>query len=208
MIKTNILEKISVRSILLAACVVALAAAFLAARPQPAYADQITPPPVPGIIAAPQGYKVFFEAHAVGTQNYICLFSGSSYSWTFYGPQATLFDGENEQVATHFLSPNPDQGGAGRATWQHSRDTSAVWAVMIQFSTDSAYVAPDAIPWFLLDVVGNQDGPTGGDKLSAAEYIQRVNTTGGLAPTAGCSQPGHIGAKAFVPYTADYYFYK
>jgi hypothetical protein len=36
-------------------------------------------------------------------------------------------------------------------------------------------------------------------------YIQRVNTKGGLAPTA----PGtSIGAIAEVPYTAEYYFYR
>jgi hypothetical protein len=30
---------------------------------------------------------------------------------------------------------------------------------------------------------------------------------GGLAPSTGCSRPKDIGKKAFVPYTADYYFY-
>jgi hypothetical protein len=36
--------------------------------------------------------------------------------------------------------------------------------------------------------------------------IQRVNTTGGLAPTSGCGATT-VGAVADVPYTADYYFY-
>jgi Protein of unknown function (DUF3455) len=36
-------------------------------------------------------------------------------------------------------------------------------------------------------------------------YIQRVNTTGGLAPT----DPGpSIGALVEVPYAAEYYFYR
>jgi len=36
-------------------------------------------------------------------------------------------------------------------------------------------------------------------------YIQRVNTTGGLAP----SEPGLLeGETKEVPYTAEYYFYK
>jgi hypothetical protein len=36
-------------------------------------------------------------------------------------------------------------------------------------------------------------------------YIQRVNTMGGLAPTA----PGsYIGVTVDVPYTAEYYFFR
>jgi hypothetical protein len=35
-----------------------------------------------------------------------------------------------------------------------------------------------------------------------------VNTTGGVAPPDGCNSPSEIGNQAFVPYTADYIFYK
>ena len=38
-------------------------------------------------------------------------------------------------------------------------------------------------------------------------YIHRVNTSGGVAPATGCSKLRDLGKKAFVPYTADYYFY-
>jgi hypothetical protein len=34
-----------------------------------------------------------------------------------------------------------------------------------------------------------------------------VNTAGGVAPPTGCNGPTDIGNKAFVPYTADYFFY-
>ena len=44
--------------------------------------------------------------------------------------------------------------------------------------------------------------------LSNTTYIQRVNTTGGMAPATGCSQAGNVGALTMVPYTADYFFYK
>jgi len=56
--------------------------------------------------------------------------------------------------------------------------------------------------------VGALAGPTGGDKLTGTTFIQRVNTSGGVAPATGCSALTDIGAKAFVPYTADYFFYK
>lgn len=72
---------------------------------------------------------------------------------------------------------------------------------------DPAFVAPDAIRWLLLRVVGTKPGPAGGDTLSAARYVQRVNTSGGVAPASGCSQASDVGSKAFVPYSADYIFY-
>ena len=52
-------------------------------------------------------------------------------------------------------------------------------------STDPAFVEPGAIPWLLVTKVGVQNGPTGGDWLSATTFIQRVNTHGGLAPATG-----------------------
>jgi hypothetical protein len=56
--------------------------------------------------------------------------------------------------------------------------------------------------------VGNRAGPTGGDMLTGTTFIQRLSTSGGVAPATGCSSPADIGNKAFVPYTTDYYFYK
>jgi hypothetical protein len=53
--------------------------------------------------------------------------------------------------------------------------------------------------------VGTQEGPSGGDLLSPATYIQRVNTEGGTAPAGVCPT---VGARAFVPYETDYVFYR
>ena len=75
-------------------------------------------------------------------------------------------------------------------------------------SSDPVFVAPGAIPWLLLQVVGAQDGPTGGHKLTATTFIQRLNTSGGVAPSTGCTLSTDVGKKALVPYTADYFFYK
>jgi Protein of unknown function (DUF3455) len=192
---------------LLAACAVALAVTGPGAWPSLAHADHITVPAVPSNIQAPAG-KAFFEGHAVGTQNYICLPLGSGFIWTLFGPQATLFNDKTQQITTHFLSANPDEGGLARATWQHSRDTSSIWAMAIATTSDPAFVAPGAIPWLLLQVVGAQDGPTGGDKLSETTFVQRLNTAGGVAPGTGCVQAIDVGRRALVPYTADYFFYK
>ena len=168
-----------------------------------ARAENVTPPAVPSNLEVPEGNKAFRMWHATGTQNYICLAAGQA--WTFIGPQANLFDDENDQALTHFLSPNPVESGLARAAWQHSKDTSAVWALAIQSSTDPGYVTPGAIPWLLLRIVGAQAGPAGGEKLLPTTFIQRVNTVGGSAPSPTCSQAG---ARAFVPYETDYVFYK
>jgi hypothetical protein len=193
--------------ILLIACATALAMAFMVSLPQPGHAARVTPPAVPSNVQAPAGHKAFLEGHAVGTQNYICLPSAAGFAWSLFGPQATLFDDKDKQVITHFLSPNPLESGTPRATWQDSKDTSAVWALAIASSSDPLFVAPGAVPWLLLQVVGVQDGPKG-DKLSKTTFIQRLNTSGGVAPATGCAVSTDVGRREFVPYTADYFFYK
>ena len=193
--------------LLLVACAAALGVALTAVLPAPAHADHVAPPPVPPNIQVPAGSKIVFQGHAVGTQNYICLPSGAGAAWVFFGPQATLFKDNGSQLITHFLSPNPDERGVPRATWQDSDDTSAIWAVASASSSDPHFVAPGAIPWLLLQVVGAEDGPSGGDTLSRIAFIQRLNTSGGVAPT-GCTLSTDVGSKALVPYRADYFFYK
>jgi hypothetical protein len=198
-------------------CLVALLALFAAASAgdqtsasASARDDSITPPPVPTDVQVEAGNKAFLVGHATGTQNYVCLPSGSGVAWTLFTPQATLFDDEGQQITTHFFSPNPFEGSVIRATWQHSRDTSAVWGKVIGSSSDPNFVTPGAIPWLLVQVkeVGALAGPTGGTRLTGTSFIQRLNTVGGAAPSTGCSALTDLGAKAFVPYTADYFFYK
>jgi hypothetical protein len=194
------------------------AALVVIALGQPALAQQqeaIKAPPVPPNIEVPAGNIAFLQGHAVGTQNYICLQSASGPAWTFIGPQATLFlifrfhnDTIQQQITTHFLSPNPAESGMPRATWQSSFDTSAVWAGAIASSTDPNFVAPGAIPWLLLRAVGARSGPTGGDFLTKTTFIQRLNTSGGIIPSTDCSQSTNVGTTAFVPYIADYFFYR
>jgi hypothetical protein len=194
------------RRILLIAWFTALAVAFTASLPRPTHAAPVTPPPVPAEIQVPAGNKLFMVGHASGTQNYICLPSGTGVKFVLFTPQATLFSDDGGQVTTHFFSPNPEQGGTMRPAWQHSRDSSTVWGAVEP--GHSATVSPDALAWLLLTAVGDQAGPTGGDRMTATTYIQRLNTTGGLAPSTGCSSSGDVGNQAYVPYTADYYFYK
>lgn len=173
-------------------------------------ADRIVPPAVPSNIEAGAGYRPFLWGHAVGTQNYICApaATASGVDWLFIGPQATIFGPEGQQILTHFQSKNPFQGDAIQATWQTSRDSSAVWATKHSGSTDPLYVSPNAIEWLLLDVTGTQFGPDGGDKLARTLRIQRVNTVGGVKPPAADCTAATVNTRRLVAYEADYYFYR
>lgn len=194
------------------ASVIALGMAFNIALPQGARAQTVTPPPVPDDLRVDAPDVAFLVGHAIGTQNYVCLPSRSiglgQVAWTLFTPQATLFSDELEQITTHFFSPNPAEGRIVRAAWQHSGDTSTVWGRVVASSTDANFVRADAIAWLKLEVAGAQAGPTGGESISKATFIQRLNTEGGLAPSTGCARPTDIGNKAFMPYWADYFFYR
>ena len=148
-------------------------------------------PVVPPEIQVPAGNKLFLKVHAVGTQNYTCNGAGA---WGPAVPAADLFDKHGNQVGTHFGGP----------TWQY-HDGSSVLGVKIA----GVFVPPPpapatAIQWLLVQKVSTQPGSGGGDRLVGTTYIQRINTTGGLAPTGACV----TGSTANVPYTADYYFYR
>jgi hypothetical protein len=212
------------------AAVAALSLTVAVAKPPLAFAGQkgrIEVPPVPANLQVPAGNKVYLQGHGIGTQDYICMpcpnaitpaatCPASGFAWAFFGPQATLFDvqgGDDRQIMTHFLSPNPEEAGQLRPAWQDSRHTSIIWAnnspPAAQSSTDPAFVAAGAIPWLLLPVAGSQGGPTGSDKLTETTFIQRLNTAGGVAPAAStCASPADAGKKALVPYSTDYFFYK
>lgn len=189
--------------------------AFLS-HPAPAQMgnNEMTVPSVPSNLLVPTGHSLFLKAQAVGTQNYVCVPGASAPMWKFLGPQATLFvklpwiQGPiSLQVTTHFLSSNPFEEGTARPTWQSSLDTSAIWGKAIADSADPAYVAPGSIPWLLVEITGAQRGPMGGLAISQTTYIQRINTSGGVAPTDGCDASAY-GKVALVPYTTDYYFYQ
>jgi hypothetical protein len=117
-----------------------------------------------------------------------------------------VFGAEADQKLTHFQSTNPFQS-AIQATWQHSRDSSAVWGRKITGSTDAAYVLPDAIEWLLLEVSGALPGPTGGDRMLPARFIHRVNTVGGKEPVTACTE-ALLNQRRRITYESDYVFYR
>jgi hypothetical protein len=188
--------------------------------------NAIAPPTTPNALTPPAGNTAFFMGHAVGTQGYVCLPTSpgaSTASWTVNAarPEATLyvsfFDRYVEAV-THFLSPDtnpnnfaPNPLPYGSPTWQSSFDSSRVWGkplYTIAAGSDPSCPNTGAIACLLLQSIGNEDGPTGGNFFTKTTYIQRLNTQGGSAPATGCSVPGDVGKQTLVPYTGDYYFFR
>jgi hypothetical protein len=175
------------------AAVLALPVLLPALLPGLAYAEQpLRRSNVPEAIRVPAGNFPFLLGRATGTQHYACQPSSTGYAWTLVAPAATLFDHRGRPIMTHFAGP----------TWQ-ANDGSAVVGARVADAT----VSKTAIPWLLLRAVSTTPGPRGGDLLTSTTYIQRVNTTGGLAPASGCDATT-AGATVKVPYTADYFFYR
>lgn len=162
---------------------------------------------VPANLRVPDGNKHLFTAHAVGTQNYVCLPNKTGgVAWTLYGPDATLHGENNETIGMHFLTP--DASGAALASWQGT-DGSRAQASAVEKSMEKPFVGENAVAWLLLKVSGTTParGTPGKYPFSSTTFVQRIHTSGGLAPGSGCAAAGDVGAKALAPYQADYVFY-
>lgn len=165
-------------------------AALMALVPSAAGAG-LSAPVVPPNLAVPPGNTLFLVGHARGYQIYRCEAQNAGYAWVLWAPWAGLVDDAGNNVALHYAGP----------TWR-APDGSVVVATRI---ASAPAPVPNAIPWLLLAPTMTS-GP-GGGTFNNTTYIQRINTTGGLAPAGGCDA-GHVGATVAVYYTADYYFYK
>ena len=157
-------------------------------------------PTVDSTIALPDGGgRVLIHAAATGKQDYTCLDAttdaGTVYAWKFVGPEADLDDCHAIKIGTHFAS----DAGATRPEWMTTIDNSFVIAKKVGgFDAGST-----SVPWLLLQSTSSG----GAGPISTTLYVHRVNTTGGVAPTAACDANTNLGMTQKVAYTADYYFY-
>ncbi|HEY9229209.1 MAG TPA: DUF3455 domain-containing protein [Gemmatimonadaceae bacterium] len=135
-------------------------------------------------LQAPAGSKLAFHAFADGVQ----IYRWTGTSWGFVAPSATLSADAagNGQVGTHYAGP----------TWESNSGSKVVGTVIDRCTPDAS-----AIPWLSLAAV-SAEGPGVFHRII---FIQRVNTVGGMAPSASGSV---IGEEARVPYTAEYFFYR
>ena len=144
------------------------------------------PLPLCQSIQVEAGNEVAFHAYALGVQVY--RWNGAA--WAFVEPVANLYAdrGFHGQVGTHYAGPTWESNSGSRVVARRVANTGCT---------------PDAkaIPWLKLETV-TADGP---GIFGGVTFIQRVNTTGGVAPAA----PGaFVGEEARVPYPAEYFFYR
>jgi hypothetical protein len=135
-------------------------------------------------LRVPAGSRLVTRTYAEGVQ----IYRWNGTSWVFVAPEAALFPNASAQgqVGSHYAGP----------TWESVSGSKVTGAVVDRCTPDAG-----AVPWLLLAAVST-DGP---GLFRGVTRIQRVHTTGGLAP----AQPGTVvGEEARVPYTADYFFYR
>jgi hypothetical protein len=142
-------------------------------------------------LSVPAGQVLVHKMAARGHQIYVCQEKAGVFAWTFVAPSALLFDTHTpfDMLGAHYVGPS----------WRSSDDGSTVTGSVL---TKVAAPVAGAIPWLLLQATGH----TGTGLFSNVSFIQRVNTSGGVAPATTCDL-AHRNQSTFVDYTADYYFY-
>ncbi|MCC6457161.1 MAG: DUF3455 domain-containing protein [Caldilineaceae bacterium] len=173
------------------AAVVELGANADSERAELAAAQTFLTPQVPEVLMVSPAEHVAMATFAEGVQIYQCKASendATKWQWSFIAPDATLYDSQHNQLGKHYAGP----------TWETNDGSKVVAEVKARADAPSA----DAIPWLLLTAKSTEGTGT----FSTITSIQRIETTGGVAPQAGCDQT-HQDEEARVPYTAVYYFY-
>lgn len=169
----------------------AVSPAILALAALPAVAAVAEPTGLIAALRASANEEAAFMLSADGVHVYECRLSGGSpnvAAWFFVTPDATLYEG-TRSIGVHKTAN----------LWESSSDRSSVSGT-VRATQGAGNVN---LPWVLY-----RAQPMGASGLFAGvTSIQRVNTTGGVAPASGCS-PGTVGAEARVAFRAEYYFYK
>jgi hypothetical protein len=150
-------------------------------------ARAVSIPFIPAAIQPPAGSRpIGAFIVASGTQNYTCVVPAGATTGGYTGsstPEAQLI-GTGGRIH-HFGGP----------TWQSLRDGSLVIGSKV-----AAVDQPGSIPQLLLTVATH----SGSGLLSRADYINRLYTSGGAAPTTGGCTAGQV---VKVPYKAVYVFW-
>lgn len=146
---------------------------------------------VPKNLQVPQDQSLLFKASAKGSQIYVCKAKPdnlNSFQWTLKAPDAVLFNEQGQQVGKHYAGPS----------WELNDGSKVVAQLKAQANAPQA----NTIPWLLLSGRSHE----GNGILNKVNWIQRLNTVGGKAPTSGCDET-HKELEVKVPYQADYYFW-
>jgi hypothetical protein len=163
-----------------------------AATPMAAPPVPLAPPVVAPELAVPEGSKLVLMARASGVQIYECGPDATgALAWTLHAPRASLSDAAGAPIGSHYggvdkhLAPGP--------YWEAADGSRVHGAKPVSVPHEGS------IP--LLRVAAADVSGTG--VLGKVTFIQRLDTSGGVAPAGTCT----AGKLTEVPYTATYYFY-
>ncbi len=134
---------------------------------------------IPPQIAVPAGQKLVATMDVErGSQAYTCM----SGAYTLLEPAAVLRSGA--ELVLHTRGPE----------WVSANDGSAVAGAVV-----ASAPRPGAVPELLLKSTANR----GSGLLGKVDFVQRLETVGGVAPGGSCT----AGSQVAVPYHAQYRFY-
>jgi hypothetical protein len=137
-------------------------------------------PAAPASLRVPAGNKPVAVLHVLqGAQVYTC----TGGTWRLTQPAADL-GADRQPTVLHTAGPE----------WVSTVDGSAVWGAPLQSVTETG-----AVPDLLVKAVKNR----GTGLFGHVDFIQRLDTSGGLAPTGSCADR----ALAATPYHATYVFW-
>ena len=175
-------------ALLCAAAAASLLAACGSMNPMSAYSQAA----LPEAVKVPLGNRVALESVGVGEITYECrekAAAAGQFEWVFVGPNAVLNDRGGKAIGTYYGPP---------ATWA-AADGSKITGTQLA-------VAPAAAGNIPLQLVKANPAMSAG-AMSGVSYIQRVATSGGVAPASACAMDSK-GKKEIVKYQADYIFWK
>ncbi|WP_174627097.1 DUF3455 domain-containing protein [Candidatus Methylobacter favarea] len=143
---------------------------------------------IPEQITVPAGNRPVLSAHAQGDQIYQCVLNEGRYSWKLKAPDTDLFDTEGRLIGRHYEGP----------TWEYKDGSRVVGRVVDKIDIEPG----SAISWLLVEAIAHKRKGIFAD----VNFINRINTHGGLPPLEGCDS-NHPGSEKRVAYVADYIFY-
>jgi len=151
---------------------------------------------IPDSLQVPEGNKLGYQAYATGVQIYEVRRSATNpnvFIWVNIAPSATLYlrPDYTNQTGIHYAGPS----------WEFSKGPYK-GEKTVAAKLKGATIDPTAVPWLLLKAVDAQS--SAGNQVT---YIQRVCTTGGLAP-ATIPNESELGQQQSIPYAATYLFYE
>jgi hypothetical protein len=145
---------------------------------------------LPEAVRVPAGEMQKMSTTGIGEITYECREKkdmAGQFEWAFVAPFATLNDAGGKSVGRYYAGP----------TWE-AADGSRLTGKQVAV----APAQPGSIPLQLVKA----EPATGAGAMQGINYVQRLKTQGGVAPSAPCGAANKMERRQ-VAYQADYVFY-